>query len=746
MSDLIPSLSGPLIPKQIPEGKPIPPPIRDIKSDSARMEALVEHPPAPGAEENTPAPKTIAHTIPNTGKSAGAAPIHDPSHDLTTHDPSHDLTAHDLDRQYARPYSREDTTGSTKGIKPTAGRVPPPLSSEDITGGTKGIKPTAGRVPPPLSSPLSSRASSRASPPSSSRASPRASLSSSPPLSSPPRASLGGARPPPPTGYRKVVPPPLAAHRFPTQPVGFIRREARVNPQKPGLRRAASKPIRATIAQKTEYRSTQQKAAAMFTPGQSATIPSSQRPTHWDWATDGASPSPTKPPLTDGGPDKASIPLKNMTPFKNMAPGQNVMNTVKNAPKSPQLPASTRSAFDKRNDAGQISAPAPLAPSAKADPSPAISGGTTATRRPILALPGGWAAVNQDRAIPHPGPDKIPQARFQPTIGNPPEDPSRSHPTQTKQVGTKPAGTKPPENKQAETNQAGGNRSQPTIGNPPEDPSRSRPTQTNQAGINQAGTKPPENKQAETNQAGANPSHPTIGNPPEDPSRSHPTQTNQAGTKPAETKQAETKQASANPSQPTIDKTGANPAASNRPKSTITGRQQMPPGEKNQKTPRQAAPGHPAYDAPKGTSALDASALNSSANAPIDSAPSADIHPTTGSGQGALGLSENVQKLAAQILVSRTPADGSQVRITVNNAILPETRISLRMEGGALRVDVSTTSNQSLAILSGQASNLQNYLTAETGNDVKIHVHDDNHQDNQGRSRQQYVREDDMDT
>lgn len=106
-----------------------------------------------------------------------------------------------------------------------------------------------------------------------------------------------------------------------------------------------------------------------------------------------------------------------------------------------------------------------------------------------------------------------------------------------------------------------------------------------------------------------------------------------------------------------------------------------------------------------------------------------------------------LQKLADQIQVSAKDAvNGAEVRISLKDNVLPGTEIRIQRHGGELTVTMNTTSAEAGNFLAQHEANLQKMLAERFSNDkvqVNINMSGGDNQDSDGRSRNQYVADDD---
>lgn len=105
-----------------------------------------------------------------------------------------------------------------------------------------------------------------------------------------------------------------------------------------------------------------------------------------------------------------------------------------------------------------------------------------------------------------------------------------------------------------------------------------------------------------------------------------------------------------------------------------------------------------------------------------------------------------LQKLADQIQVSAKDAvNGAEVRITLKDSVLPGTEIRIQRQGGELTVVMNTSSAEAGNFLAQHEASLQKMLAERFSNDkvqVNINMSGGDNQDSDGRSRNQYVAED----
>ncbi|MGB0359882.1 MAG: type III secretion HpaP family protein [Endozoicomonas sp.] len=105
-----------------------------------------------------------------------------------------------------------------------------------------------------------------------------------------------------------------------------------------------------------------------------------------------------------------------------------------------------------------------------------------------------------------------------------------------------------------------------------------------------------------------------------------------------------------------------------------------------------------------------------------------------------------LNKLADQIKVSAKDAiNGAEIRITMKDSVLPGTEIRIQKTAGELAVTMSTSSAEAGNFLAQHEASLQKLLADRFSNDrvqVNVNLADSNNQDTDGRSKNQYVSED----
>lgn len=106
-----------------------------------------------------------------------------------------------------------------------------------------------------------------------------------------------------------------------------------------------------------------------------------------------------------------------------------------------------------------------------------------------------------------------------------------------------------------------------------------------------------------------------------------------------------------------------------------------------------------------------------------------------------------LQKMADQIHVSSKDAvNGAEIRISLKDNVLPGTEVRIHRHGGELTVTLNTTSAETNNFLAQHEASLQKTLADRFGNEkvqVNINMSGGDNQENDGRSRNEYVAEDD---
>ena len=108
-----------------------------------------------------------------------------------------------------------------------------------------------------------------------------------------------------------------------------------------------------------------------------------------------------------------------------------------------------------------------------------------------------------------------------------------------------------------------------------------------------------------------------------------------------------------------------------------------------------------------------------------------------------------LQKMADQIRVSAKDAvNGAEIRLTLKDSVLPGTEIRIHRHDGVLSVTMNTASAESGNFLAQHEASLQKTLAEKFANEkvqVNINMSGGDNQDTDGRSRNEYVAEDDQD-
>lgn len=115
--------------------------------------------------------------------------------------------------------------------------------------------------------------------------------------------------------------------------------------------------------------------------------------------------------------------------------------------------------------------------------------------------------------------------------------------------------------------------------------------------------------------------------------------------------------------------------------------------------------------------------------------------------QSAKEVNAILQKMADQIHVSaKGAANGAEIRIQLKDNILPGTEVRIHRHGGELTVTMNTTSAEANNFLASHEASLQKTLAEKFANEkvqVNINLSGDQNPDGEGRSRNEYVAEDD---
>ena len=108
-----------------------------------------------------------------------------------------------------------------------------------------------------------------------------------------------------------------------------------------------------------------------------------------------------------------------------------------------------------------------------------------------------------------------------------------------------------------------------------------------------------------------------------------------------------------------------------------------------------------------------------------------------------------LQKMADQIHVSGKDAvNGAEIRISLKDNILPGTEVRIHRHGGELTVTLNTTSAEANNFLASHEASLQKTLAEKFANEkvqVNINLSGGDNPDSDGRSREEYVAEEDDD-
>lgn len=104
-------------------------------------------------------------------------------------------------------------------------------------------------------------------------------------------------------------------------------------------------------------------------------------------------------------------------------------------------------------------------------------------------------------------------------------------------------------------------------------------------------------------------------------------------------------------------------------------------------------------------------------------------------------INETISKLVDKISVSAKDAvNGSEIRMTLKDNILPGTEIRIQRAGGELTVTMNTTSADSHNFLAQHEASLLKSLNDRFGEKVQVNINMSGEQ-NDGRSREEYVGE-----
>ena len=108
---------------------------------------------------------------------------------------------------------------------------------------------------------------------------------------------------------------------------------------------------------------------------------------------------------------------------------------------------------------------------------------------------------------------------------------------------------------------------------------------------------------------------------------------------------------------------------------------------------------------------------------------------------------DKIEKIADRIMISNA-ADVKTVKVDFKDGVLPGTEVVIRKDAaGKINVEFTTTSSESMNFLSRGEQALTETLNRKLGGeivvDIKMRNADDNQDTGDGRSRQQYVADDD---
>lgn len=103
-------------------------------------------------------------------------------------------------------------------------------------------------------------------------------------------------------------------------------------------------------------------------------------------------------------------------------------------------------------------------------------------------------------------------------------------------------------------------------------------------------------------------------------------------------------------------------------------------------------------------------------------------------------LSDTINEIVDKLLVSESSLSGKdEIRISLKESVLPGTEVRISKDGGAVRIELVTTSDQSFQLLTSEKSVLENNLKDRLKDNVSVEVrfNESGREDNEGRSRQQ---------
>lgn len=99
---------------------------------------------------------------------------------------------------------------------------------------------------------------------------------------------------------------------------------------------------------------------------------------------------------------------------------------------------------------------------------------------------------------------------------------------------------------------------------------------------------------------------------------------------------------------------------------------------------------------------------------------------------------DKIEKIVDRIQI-QTAGDVKAVNIKLNNNILPGTEVMFRREDGEIKITFTTTSTESLNFLSKGEQSLKETLNKKFGDSVTVDIQHQNNDNQDGRSRNQYV-------
>ena len=109
-------------------------------------------------------------------------------------------------------------------------------------------------------------------------------------------------------------------------------------------------------------------------------------------------------------------------------------------------------------------------------------------------------------------------------------------------------------------------------------------------------------------------------------------------------------------------------------------------------------------------------------------------------------INETISKLVDKIYVSaKDSVNGAEVRISMKDAVLPGTEIRIQRAGGEITVTMNTTSVESHNFLAQHEASLMKSLNDRFGNErVQVNLNMAGGEQNDGRSREEYVAEEEQ--